>query len=86
VSDESLRQFTPALHATESIHLFVQLIKPLFGLLAGMSETCSPLAALCSPDIYIISRMEVLCLRALIDLEVIEAKVSATADPGVVNQ
>jgi hypothetical protein len=30
--------------------------------------------------------MKLLCLRALIDFEVIKAKVSATADPGVVNQ
>ena len=86
MSDKAFRQFTSTFHAAEAIHLFVKLIEPLFRLLAGMSETCSPLAALCSLDIYIISRMEVLCLRALIDLEVIEAKVSATADPGVVNQ
>ncbi len=74
MSDECLRQFTPALHATESIHLFVQLMKSLFRLLAGMSETCGPLAALRSPDIYIISGMKLLCLRALIDFEVVRAK------------
>jgi hypothetical protein len=86
VSDESLSQFTPRFHATKSIHFFVKLIEPLFGLLAGMSETCSPLAAFGPADVYIIARMKLLCLRALIDFEIIKAKVSSTADPGIVNQ
>ena len=86
VPDESLRQFTPTFHATKSIHLFVKLVEPLFRLLASMSETCSPLAAFGPADVYIIGRMKLLSLRTLIDFKIIQIKLSATADPGIINQ
>ena len=84
--DESLRQFTPTFHATKSIHLFVERVEPLFRLLASMSETCSPLAAFGPADVYIIGRMKLLSLRTLIDFKIIQFRLSATADPGIINQ
>jgi hypothetical protein len=86
MADESFGKSDTTFHPAEAIHHFVEGVESCFRLLAGMSETRSPLAALRQRNIDVVGRVENLSLFALIYFEIIKREFPATLEPSIVNE